>query len=112
MPEYVRPKVSGARVFFTLCLAARGSDLLVREIDCLRRAVAQTRVERPFGIKAWVVLPDHLHCVWQLPVGDGGFALRWGAIKARFSMGMRRARTRPRHNRWELRRRGHGAHEQ
>ena len=78
-------------MFFTLCLAARGSDLLLREVDLLRRAVAQTRAERPFGIDAWVVLPDHLHCVWQMPAGDGDYAVRLGAIKARFSMSMRRA---------------------
>ncbi|TGD62533.1 transposase [Tabrizicola sp. WMC-M-20] len=91
MPHYHRPRSTGGRVFFTLCLAMRGSDLLLREVDLLRRAVAQTRAERPFGIDAWVVLPDHLHCVWQMPAGDGDYAVRLGAIKARFSMGMRRA---------------------
>lgn len=88
MAQYIRPKVTGARVFFTLCLAARGSDLLVAEIAALRRAVAQTQRERPFGIAAWVVLPDHLHCVWQMPVGDREFGVRWGAIKGRFSHGL------------------------
>lgn len=91
MPQYQRPKSTGGRVFFTLCLAMRGSDLLLRQVDVLRQAVAQTRAERAFGIKAWVVLPDHLHCVWQMPAGDGDYAVRWGAIKARFSMEMRRA---------------------
>lgn len=47
-----------------------------------------TRAERPFGIVAWVVLPDHLHCIWQLPQGDTDYATRWGAIKARFSQGL------------------------
>ncbi|MDZ7573033.1 MAG: transposase [Pseudotabrizicola sp.] len=92
MPQYHRPRSYGARVFFTLCLALRGSDLLQREVVALRRAVAQTRAERPFQIAAWVVLPDHLHCVWQMPAGDGDFAVRWGAIKARFSMSMRKSR--------------------
>jgi putative transposase len=30
MPNYVRPRVTGARIFFTVALAERGSDLLVR----------------------------------------------------------------------------------
>ncbi|QBF31028.1 transposase [Thalassococcus sp. S3] len=91
MPNYRRPKVTGATIFFTVALARRGSDLLVREVDRLRQAVAQTKAERPFGIDAWVVLPDHLHCVWTLPAGDQDFSVRWGVIKARFSMSCRRA---------------------
>lgn len=73
MPNYLRPKWTGARVFFTVCLAVRGDDTLVREVAALRRAVAETKAERPFGIEAWVVLPDHLHCVWQMPEGTGAF---------------------------------------
>lgn len=88
MSRYVRPDWTGARVFFTLCLAARGSDLLLREIAALRRAVDQTQKERPFGIEAWVVLPDHLHCVWQMPVGDRAYGVRWHLIKGRFAHGL------------------------
>lgn len=83
--------VPGGTYFFTVNLAHRGSDLLVRHVDILREAVRITRVERPFEIDAWVVMPDHLHCVWTLPSGDSNFSVRWGAIKARFSMGVRRA---------------------
>ncbi len=91
MPTYRRPRVPGATVFFTVALAGRGSDLLVREIGLLRAAVRATRAERPFGIDAWVVLPDHLHCVWALPEGDADFSTRWGAIKGRFSRSLRGA---------------------
>lgn len=91
MSQYLRPRVAGASVFFTVNLADRGGDLLVREIGALRRAVAVTRRERPFVIDAWVVMPDHLHCVWTLPDGDSDYGVRWGAIKARFSMDVRRA---------------------
>jgi len=91
MSHYLRPKVSGARVFFTVALARRGSSLLVDEIMRLRQAVRITKAERPFDIDAWVVLPDHIHAVWTLPKGDTDFSTRWGAIKARFSMSARRA---------------------
>jgi putative transposase len=90
MPNYRRPRVPGATVFFTVALAERGSDLLVREVARLREAVAATRAERPFGIAAWVVLPDHLHAVWVLPEGDHDFSTRWGAIKSRFTRSLRR----------------------
>jgi len=32
-----------------------------------------------------VVLPDHLHCVIELPPGDADFPLRWRLIKMNFS---------------------------
>ena len=91
MPNYLRLRVPGATIFFTVALAERGSDLLVREIDRLREAVQATRAVRPFAIDAWVVLPDHLHCVWTLPDGDADFSVRWGAIKGRFSRTVREA---------------------
>ena len=91
MSSYLRPRVPGATVFFTVNLAWRGSDLLVREIERLRDSVRTTRRSRPFRIDAWVVLPDHLHAIWTLPEGDADYSVRWGAIKARFSRDQRRA---------------------
>ncbi len=89
MSIYRRPQVTGALVFFTVTLAARGGDVLVREVGLLREAVRVTRAERPFGIEAWVVLPDHIHAVWQMPPGDRAYGVRWGAIKARFTRAVR-----------------------
>lgn len=91
MSRYHRPRQPGASVFFTVALAARGSALLLEQVAALRLAVQTTRAERPFHIAAWVVLPDHLHCVWTLPEGDAEYALRMAAIKARFSMAVRRS---------------------
>jgi putative transposase len=91
MSRYLRPRRPGASIFFTVCLAHRASDLLTREIGVLRQAVRETRAERPFAIEAWVVLPDHMHCVWTLPEGDAEYSVRMGAIKARFSRELRRS---------------------
>jgi putative transposase len=90
MPNYIRPQIPGARVFFTVALAQRGTDTLVREVGSLRAAVRATMTERPFGIDAWVVLPDHMHAVWTLPEGDSDFSVRWGAIKSRFTREVKR----------------------
>ncbi len=96
MSIYVRPRQDGATVFFTVAVAQRGTSLLLDHIDLLRDAVRLTRQERPFRIDAWVVLPDHLHAVWTLPPGDSAYAVRWGSIKARVTMGLRkRAAGRP-----------------
>jgi len=91
MSCYLRPRMPGACILFTVTLSERGSDILVREVAALRDAVRRTRRERPFGIGAWVVLPDHMHCIWHLPPGDADYSTRWGAIKARFTMSVRRA---------------------
>lgn len=91
MPHYIRPKITGACVFFTVVLARRGSDLLVREMDRLRAAVRDVRMRRPFQIDAFVILPDHIHAIWTLPAGDCHYALRWAAIKAQFSIDTGRA---------------------
>jgi putative transposase len=41
--------------------------------------------KKHFHIDAWVILPDHLHCVWTLPPGDDDFTNRWRMIKQGFS---------------------------
>jgi putative transposase len=85
MSNYRRARVPGATYFFTVNLRDRRSNLLVREIDLLRATVRATRARHPFHIDAWVVLPEHMHCIWTLPAGDRDFALRWKIIKAAFS---------------------------
>lgn len=88
MSRYIRPRLPGASIFFTVALAERGGDLLIREIVRLRQAVTRGLAERPVGIDAMVILPDHLHAVWTLPEGDCAYGLRWAAIKAGFSRGL------------------------
>jgi putative transposase len=88
MSRYLRPRVPGASVFFTVTLADRRKATLVDEVDRPRDAVRSTITERPFCIDAWVVLPDHLHAIWTLPEGDNDYATRWRLIKSRFSRGL------------------------
>jgi putative transposase len=97
MSRYFRPRVPAATIFFTVNLADRSSDLLIREVTTLREAVRITRKERPFTIDAWVVLPDHVHAVWTLPEGDTDYSTRWSIIKARFARAMPRTPRRESH---------------
>ncbi len=85
MPDYRRNRVPGGSYFFTVNLLERHGRLLVEHIDTLREAVRQVRVMRPFHIDAWVVLPDHTHCVWTLPPDDSDYSARWRAIKIAFA---------------------------
>ena len=93
MPDYRRNRVPGGTYFFTVNLRDRGSDLLAREIAALRAAVRTVRARMPFHIDAWVVLPDHLHCIWTLPPGDSDFPGRWREIKGAFAKTVPQPRT-------------------
>ena len=89
MSDYRRLRIPGGSYFFTLALYDRRSAVLtdapVRA--ALRKAIMETRRTRPWSIDAWVLLPDHLHCIWTLPAGDADYSTRWSAIKRLASNG-------------------------
>lgn len=85
MPDYRRNRVMGGTFFFTVNLLERRTKLLVEHIQLLRSVVKTVQKKQPFIIDAWVVLPDHMHCVWTLPEGDDDYPSRWKAIKTLFS---------------------------
>ncbi|HZP19268.1 MAG TPA: transposase [Bauldia sp.] len=86
--DYRRFSIKGGTFFFTVVLADRTSDLLVREVDRFRRVYASVERDRPFETIAICILPDHLHTVWKLPEDDADFSLRWNLIKGGFSRGL------------------------
>jgi putative transposase len=88
MSTYRRAKIEGRVFFFTLTLADRSSDLLVRDIDRLRSAYREAKAKQPFETEAICILPDHLHALWSLPEEGSDFASRWMQIKAGFSRGL------------------------
>ena len=65
MSRYRRARIEGGAFFFTLALANRSSDVLVRD-----------------------------HALWLLPEGDADFASRWSLFKSGFSRGLPAARSR------------------
>jgi len=96
MSRYRRDNTPGATWFFTVVTYKR------REILCdapvraaLRAAIIETRQSWPLLIDAWVLLPDHLHCLWTLPEGDADFSTRWNLIKRRTSQVLKDACHRP-----------------
>lgn len=95
MSRYRRLHLPGVTSFFTVCLAERGSSLLLDRLPELREAWRRTLAEHPARVDAVVILPDHLHAVWTLPPGDADSALRWRKIKGRFThaLGRRAVRT-------------------
>ena len=88
MSRYRRAQIKGGCFFFTVAVADRSSDVLVRRIDRLRRIYASVKERYPFQTIAICVLPDHLHAIGLLPLEDSNFPLRWSAIKSGFSSGL------------------------
>ncbi|MFZ5492378.1 MAG: REP-associated tyrosine transposase [Pseudomonadota bacterium] len=83
--RYRRSDTAGGTYFFTVNLAERNSDALVRHIADLREVMNKVKVTHPFTVVAMVVLPEHLHAIWRLPPGDAGYPMRWSLRKADFS---------------------------
>jgi putative transposase len=88
MSNYRRSLARGAIFFFTVTLADRQSDLLVTEIERLRRSYRNVQKRYPFKTIAICILPDHLHAIWELPPTDADFSLRWSLVKRGFSTGL------------------------
>ena len=87
MSRYRRTAIAGGTYFFTLVTYRRRPILCDEPIRAaLRNAIRTVRTRHPFTIDAWVLLPDHLHCMWTLPAGDDDFAMRWALIKRHVSM--------------------------
>lgn len=86
MPNYRRANIAGGTYFFTVNTFRRLPVLTEAPLrEALREAIRLTRITHPFDIDAWVLLPDHLHCIWTLPEGDADFSIRWAKIKSHVS---------------------------
>ena len=82
MPNYRRLYRPGGSYFFTHVTYQR-YPWLCTDIGrhVLREAIIAVHRKHPFAIDAFVLLPDHFHCIWTLPEGDADFPKRWRLIK-------------------------------
>lgn len=72
--------------FFTVVTFGRMKRLTEPpNVNLLRESIRHVMHSHPFKIEAFVLLPDHLHCIWTLPDGDNNFSTRWRLIKSRFT---------------------------
>jgi putative transposase len=60
-----------------------------QNIDLLRQTTAIVRSEMPFEILGAVILPEHLHFLWQLSSSDNNYSKRVGRLKALFTKSFR-----------------------
>src|SRR5579872_2724577 len=91
MVSYRRNYCLGGCYFFTVNLRNRKSKILVEYIELLRCAMRHVQQEKHYEIKSMVVLPEHLHCIWQLPSKDANYSQRWKEIKKYFTQGVKQA---------------------
>ena len=85
MVRYRRDYSPDACYFFTLTLLDRQSDYLTKHISHLSNAFRAVQAKANFITHALVVLPDHIHCIWQLPFNDLEYSKRIRLIKACFT---------------------------
>ena len=86
MANYRRARTPGGTFFFTVVTYRRRP--VFDQPECrrlLREVVQEVREHHPFTIDAWVLLPEHMHCIWTLPRESFDFSIRWSLIKSGFS---------------------------
>jgi putative transposase len=84
--QYGRPHTKGDTFFFTVSTLNRLPFLCTATgVQSMREALRTVGRSHPFSLNAFVLLPDHLHCLWTLPGGDSDFTVRWAEIKGHFS---------------------------
>ena len=82
MPNYRRADIPGTSYFFTVVSHRRRPILCDESVrHALRQAITTVKTKHSFDIDAWVLLPDHLHCIWRLPENDHAYLVRWSMIK-------------------------------
>ena len=87
MSNYRRAAAKGGSYFFTLVSYQRRNIFCDKAIRlALRQAIKTTQKKYPFNIDAWVLLPNHMHCIWTLPEEDNNFSQRWSLIKRKVSI--------------------------
>ena len=81
---------TGSTYFFTVVTYQRQPILCLEPSRAaLRKAIVETKEALPFNIVAWVLLPDHLHCIWELPERECDYSTRWSLIKKAFTKAVR-----------------------
>ncbi|PQO31791.1 REP-associated tyrosine transposase [Blastopirellula marina] len=85
MRRYLRSHHGG--IYFFTVVTHQRRPILTTELgrNSLRTAIHFVRKTLPINIVAIVLLPDHLHTVWELPREDDDYPTRWRLIKSHFS---------------------------
>ena len=85
MSRYRRNRIG--QVFFFTVVTDQRRPILTTDLGrrALREAISRTQRTMSFNIVAIVLLPNHLHTIWELPLGDTDYSTRWRLIKTTFT---------------------------
>jgi len=84
--QYRRFYTPGGTYFFTLVTYRRRNLFFnTQRKDLLLESINDVQKRHPFSLTAWVILPNHIHCIWTLPENDFDFSTRWRLIKSTFT---------------------------
>ncbi len=82
MSDYRRLYQDGATYFFTVVTHKRRPIFKEeKNIQIFKQSISAIKKSYPFEIKALVILPDHIHTLWEMPTDEQNFSLRWQLIK-------------------------------
>ena len=78
--------MDGGTYFFTVVTHRRRRFLCEKEnVSRLWGAFQYVMTRHTFKMDAFVLLPDHMHCIWTLPQGDSDYSMRWRLVKSTFT---------------------------
>jgi putative transposase len=86
MPSYLRPHAPGGSFFITMVTHLRRplfNDAMARQ--CLRESIELAQHADPFRLLDIVLLPDHVHLLFELHEHDADFSARVSRIKTGFT---------------------------
>jgi putative transposase len=84
--RYQRLRIPGATWFFTLVTYKRRRIFITEPaVSQLQRAVEIVNQKMSFQLKAFVILPDHIHWLISLPENDSDYSTRIKLIKTAFT---------------------------
>jgi len=90
MPDYKRYFAPGGTFFFTVVTHDRQQILCTAKgREFLHESIHKIKNDIPFESLAFVLLPEHFHCIWRLPEEDGDFTVRMACIKKMFTIDKR-----------------------
>ena len=83
MPNYRRSNVAGGTYFITQVTYQREPWLCTKIVrNALREAIKKVQQKYYFLIDAFILLPEHFHCLWTLPPNNSDLSLRLRLIKS------------------------------
>jgi putative transposase len=81
--NYRRVYQPGGTFFFTVITYNRINYFSKpSNVELLGDAFRYVLKKHPCNMMAYVIMPEHLHVIWQLPEGDANYSTRWRLIKS------------------------------